>query len=162
MKSYIKGITNGRQGIVEIKGTWVRDPISCTWVQGHRDTKIQLSQMLRWHGKAFCITGHLWGESTGQWQTPLTNVSNADFLFEDFFLPAAEQTFEQIVESSVIRYDRVLVSMSWKHIWFFPKFLTDTLQWPMSVAYCRSKPEAKLYIWLWVVELHTMSYTGLC
>ena len=59
------------------------------------DCYVQHIMMTLWYGKVFCITGPLWGESTGDRWIPLKGASNAELWC--FICWRLEQALEQTV-----------------------------------------------------------------
>ena len=60
----------------------------------------RLVLMTSLNGNVFRVTGPLWGESIGHRWIPLTNASDADFLY--FLRSVLGQTVEQTIETAVI------------------------------------------------------------
>ena len=52
------------------------------------------------NGNIFCVTGPLWGESTGHRWIPPTKASDAELWY--FLWSAPEQKMEQTIETPVI------------------------------------------------------------
>ena len=57
----------------------------------------------------FCVTGPLWGESTGHRQIPLTKASDMEHWC--FLWSVSEQTIKQTIETLVI-WDAIMLIMT--------------------------------------------------
>ena len=81
-------------------------------------------------GSIFCVTGPLWGESTGHRWFPLTKASDAELCC--FLRSAPEQKVEQTIETPVL-WDAIVLIMA-------------SLQWMCQCYNCASEATKK-YGW---------------
>ena len=90
-------------------------PTIFVWIgpQSSRTERIKVGidtyMMTSSNGNIFCVTGPLWGESTGYRWIILTKVSDAELWC--FLWSAPEQTIEQTIEISVI-WDTIALIMT--------------------------------------------------
>ena len=61
------------------------------------------------NGNIFCVTGPLWGDSSGHQWIPLTEASDAELCC--FLRSAPDQTVEQTIEAPVIWDTTALIIM---------------------------------------------------
>ena len=85
---------------VSVGGLIPKRIFPCYWKSTYQATPLHRGMMTSWNGNIFCVTGPLWGESTGYQWIPLTMAS--DMKLWCFLRIAPEQTVEQTIETLVI------------------------------------------------------------
>ena len=121
-----KGRIHNKSAMVQVIAWWLTgfslllDLVACHceewWLSSfvdidmHFENEYVKNMMTSSNGNIFCVTGPLWGESTGHRWIPLTKASDVQLWC--FLWSAPEQTIEQTIKTPVIWDAIMLIMMS--------------------------------------------------